>query len=190
MRLLDAISSAIGHGTAHPNDVHALGSLAGATPTTPSPTGRGSSRPPVRTARRQWQRSSSLGGAAPGHSSMDTQIGHADIASRCNGSQPSKMHGSAQFMLWTVYTRQSLSHAEDRHAPPRGVQAARITADSTTAVASGCHGRWCSYCSHLAGRCTGGKLVYQYVKKAAGPAKCGVTGARLNGVSGRRCAGH
>ena len=32
--------------------------------------------------------------------------------------------------------------------------------------------------------------MYQYVKKAAGPAKCGVTGARLNGVSGRRYAGY
>jgi ribosomal protein L34E len=31
--------------------------------------------------------------------------------------------------------------------------------------------------------CSGGKLVYQYVKKAAGHPTCPVSGARLNGVS-------
>jgi len=29
----------------------------------------------------------------------------------------------------------------------------------------------------------GGKLVYQYVKKASSPAICGVSGVKLNGVS-------
>jgi hypothetical protein len=31
---------------------------------------------------------------------------------------------------------------------------------------------------------TGGKLVYQYVKKQSSPVVCGVSGVKLNGVSG------